>query len=69
MIALQQIAVTGSLLMSLEQFLESAGPDDIWVLSEVLYQGFCNDEDTRRFEATLMEVASIQGRYLTKPDA
>ena len=67
MTAVEQIGVTGALLTNFEYFLERADPDAVWMLSEVLHQWqnrVCYlDEDTRSFEATLMEVASIQDAY------
>ncbi len=51
MIAVEQIGVTGELLTNFEQFLQRAGPDDVWMLSEVLHQWqnhTCYTEDDYR---------------------
>ena len=73
MTAVEHIGVTGALLTNFEQFLQRAGPDDIWIFSEVLHQWqnqTCYlDEDTRTFEAILMEVASIQDDFRDREKA
>ena len=73
MTAVEQIGITGRLLSNLEQFFEFAGPDEVWMLSEVLHQWQDRTcylaEDTRTFEAILMEVAAIQDDYRDREKA
>ena len=64
---IQHLDERGKLLSSFAYFLESADPDDIWMLSKILSeyekQSFHVYDSTELFEAAILQIVSIQADH------
>ena len=64
---IQHLDERGKLLSSFARFLESAGPDDIWIVSKILSvyveEQSHLDSSSELFEAAILQIVSIQADY------